>query len=110
MTVEYHNQEKRLKDVEIEKLKAEFNALQAQVNPHFLFNTLNNLYGLILEKSNKSGFHAQHLNDRGGDKSAIEPGKLVSPELSIGHITDRSRDAGPPKKCCAHRGPISLPT
>jgi hypothetical protein len=31
-----------------DNLKLEFNFLRSQVNPHFLFNTLNNVYGLIL--------------------------------------------------------------
>ncbi len=37
------------------KLKeAELKLLKAQVHPHFLFNTLNNLYGLTLEKSDEA--------------------------------------------------------
>jgi sensor histidine kinase YesM len=63
ITVEHYNQEKRLADVGMEKLKAEFMALQVQVNPHFLFNTLNNLYGLILDKSEQSAEVVLRLAD-----------------------------------------------
>jgi LytS/YehU family sensor histidine kinase len=34
-----------------ETLKAELNLLKSQINPHFFFNTLNNLYGLAIAKS-----------------------------------------------------------
>jgi hypothetical protein len=34
-------------------LMAEVNNLKSQIAPHFLFNTLNNLYGLAVEKSDK---------------------------------------------------------
>lgn len=37
---------------ENEQLKTELSLLKSQVNPHFLFNTLNNLYGLILQNQN----------------------------------------------------------
>jgi two-component system, LytTR family, sensor kinase len=53
-TVDYFEQKEKLKIIELEKTMAELNLLKAQVNPHFLFNTLNNLYGLIIEKSDKT--------------------------------------------------------
>jgi len=46
-----------LQHVEEEKkqqqLLAEMNNLKSQIAPHFLFNTLNNLYGLAVDKSDK---------------------------------------------------------
>ncbi len=44
----------RLEVLEKEKAKTELNFLKAQIQPHFLFNTLNNLYALTLEKSDNA--------------------------------------------------------
>ncbi|MEE9361799.1 MAG: sensor histidine kinase [Cellulophaga sp.] len=40
--------------LEKEKASAELNFFKAQIHPHFLFNTLNNLYVLTLQKSDKA--------------------------------------------------------
>lgn len=40
--------------LERENLQAELKFLRSQVNPHFLFNTLNSLYGLTQEKSDRA--------------------------------------------------------
>jgi len=42
----------QLNEIHDEKLNAEVSYLKAQINPHFLFNTLNSLYALTLQKSN----------------------------------------------------------
>lgn len=43
--------ESKKKEVEKEKLATELSFLRSQINPHFLFNTLNNIYSLAMVKS-----------------------------------------------------------
>jgi sensor histidine kinase YesM len=44
----YRQNRRRQKELELQRTQAELQALKAQVNPHFMFNTLNNLYGTAI--------------------------------------------------------------
>lgn len=46
-----------------DKIKAELDLLKTQINPHFFFNTLNNLYGLSVEKSEQTPAMILKLSD-----------------------------------------------
>lgn len=63
-----------------DNLQLEFNFLKAQVNPHFLFNTLNNIYSLVIHDKKQeaaatiarlSGFMRFALYESNEDKSPL---------------------------------------
>lgn len=49
--------------IEIEKINAELSFLKAQISPHFLFNTLNNIYALALKKSDATASSILRLSN-----------------------------------------------
>lgn len=54
LTFELFRQIISRQEIEAEKNKAELSLYKAQINPHFLFNTLNTLYALVLSGSDKT--------------------------------------------------------
>ncbi len=54
VTVDWLRENSKLHDLEKRQLMTELKFLRSQVSPHFFFNTLNNIYSLTLEKSNKA--------------------------------------------------------
>ncbi len=72
--------QKKMADMAKEKAEAELNFLKSQINPHFLFNSLNSVYFLI-DKNNAEARQALHkfsemlryqLYEAGGEKIPIE--------------------------------------
>jgi hypothetical protein len=51
------------KKAQKDKLQAELSYLKAQINPHFLFNTLNTIYSLAVEKSDNAPGAVVKLSD-----------------------------------------------
>lgn len=54
MVFDYYRHQKEVYSLKEQKKTSELEALKNQLNPHFLFNTLNNLYVLTLEKSDEA--------------------------------------------------------
>jgi len=83
------NAEQRLR---IEKQEAELNYLRSQTNPHFLFNTLNNIYSLSRDKSDLAPESIMRLSkilrftlyEASGDFIAIEQElKIISDYIAL---------------------------
>jgi len=50
----WHDHQLAAQRLQKEQLESELKLLKSQINPHFLFNTLNNLYVLALNQSNRT--------------------------------------------------------
>lgn len=46
--------ESQKQQLEIERNQAQIQSLKTQINPHFIFNSLNNIYSLVYQKSDKA--------------------------------------------------------
>ena len=59
----YKNEKQNTIQLQKEKAELELKALKSQLNPHFLFNTLNNIYSLSLENSKYTSESISRLSD-----------------------------------------------
>lgn len=54
ITIDFLRESKKAAGLKKEQLETELRFLKSQISPHFFFNTLNNIYSLSLEKSDKT--------------------------------------------------------
>lgn len=54
---------KRIQEMELQKTQTELQILKSQINPHFYFNTLNNIYGLSIRNSDLTSNAILKLSD-----------------------------------------------
>lgn len=80
LMIDYTKLQQRMAETAKEKAEAELNFLKSQINPHFLFNSLNSVYFLI-DRNNTSARESLHkfsdmlryqLYELGGDRIPVE--------------------------------------
>jgi len=76
------------KQAQREKAHAELSYLKAQINPHFLFNTLNSIYSLAITQSDKTASSIVKLSGMMRYVLFDAQSNLVSLEKEINYITD----------------------
>ena len=85
---DYTRLQKRLAEVAREKAEAELNFLKSQINPHFLFNSLNSVYFLI-DKENEQARKALHkFSDMLRYQLYECNGEKIPVEKEIGYLKD----------------------
>jgi hypothetical protein len=78
----------RLKFAEKERVNAELSYLKAQINPHFLFNTLNSIYSLAIAKSDYTPTAVVKLSDMMRYVITDASHKFVPLQKEINYVSD----------------------
>lgn len=91
----FYQKQQSLLRIKEQKRTAELDALKNQLNPHFIFNTLNNIYALALKKSDQTAVAIEKLSGildyvvyRCGDKyvSLDDEVKLIEDYIALEKI------------------------
>lgn len=78
----------KLKQIETERIREELASLKLQINPHFLFNTLNGIYSLALRKSDKTAESVLKLSSMMRYVLTETTSEIVALENEINYITN----------------------
>ena len=85
---DFFKMQQRLTEVAKEKAETELNFLKSQINPHFLFNSLNTVYFLI-DKNNQEAREALHkFSDMLRYQLYEANGEKIPIEKEIGYLKD----------------------
>ena len=88
LVTDYFRMQKRLVEIAKEKAETELNFLKSQINPHFLFNSLNSVYFLI-DKNNIEARQALHtFSDMLRYQLYEVKGEKIPIEKEIGYLKD----------------------
>jgi len=79
---------KRLKQAQQDKLDAELSYLKAQINPHFLFNTLNSIYSLAITRSELTATSVLKLSEMMRYVTTEAHSELVLLEKEINYVSN----------------------
>jgi sensor histidine kinase YesM len=63
MAIKWYNERRQSAEIMIHEHRMELEFLKAQLNPHFFFNTLNNIYSLVYKKSDEAPAALMKLSD-----------------------------------------------
>lgn len=81
-------QQQKVQQMERQRLRNELTFLKTQINPHFFFNTLNNLYSLVLNKSDKAADTILKLSSLMEYVIYESDKKLVTLASEVKHLND----------------------
>jgi len=84
----WYVKQRRSEQLGRENIQAELQLLKAQIHPHFLFNTLNNIYSFVLNKDNRAAGLVDKLAGMIDYMRTEGENSLVPLEKEIGLIKD----------------------